>query len=90
MKKRDLFWKRFGAGVTIIIISILAVAVFNPAPVRASSGNEILLNFSFQEPVITEVNISNVTWHEVTMNETCTMGDVGMPILPVKPLKDGA
>lgn len=48
---------------------------------------EILLNFSFPEPVITQVLINDTWYDQVTMEGAPTFGDTGTPLLPVKPLK---
>ena len=84
---RKIFFKRkFGAAVLITTFLLLLV-VLNFPSAEATGEDEIILDFSFQEPVITEVNMSNTTYHKVTMNETYTLDYNGTPILPVKPLK---
>ena len=84
--KKNLFWKEFGAGI-LIILSTLSIVLIQPISAETAPEDEIQLDFSFQEPVITEVNISNTTYHEVTMNETEARSGKGLPTLPFKPLK---
>jgi hypothetical protein len=86
MNDRIIFWKKYWAGI-LVIISIIAGVIMNPTPVSASNENEIVLNFSFEEPEISNVSISNITYHQVEMNETNTLIGEGVPLLPVKPLK---
>jgi hypothetical protein len=85
MSKNIFFWKKICLGI-IILISILTILTLFTLSVKGDSANEIELNYSFNEPVITDWNVSNVTYHNVTMNETATIGDVGLPLLPVKQL----
>ncbi len=87
MKRKYLFWKKFGAGVLIIIISILSIAVLQPISAEENNPDEIIQNYSFTEPEITEVNVSSTIYHEVAMTGTSAMVGPGLPILPVKPLK---
>lgn len=86
MRERNLLWKKFRAGI-LIIISILLIAVMQPISAETAPEGEILLNFSFQEPVITEVNISNTTYHRVTMEGLPIPNVTGCPLLPVKPVR---
>jgi hypothetical protein len=86
MKQKNLLWKKLGVGV-LAIISILGVITLSPHSVEAESEDEIQLNFTFDEPEITEISISDTTYHFVTMNETQCMGATNVPYLPVKPLK---
>jgi PKD repeat protein len=85
MIDKIFFWKKISVGI-IIFISILAIVALFSSSAKGDSSNEIELNFSFTEPVITQWNVSNVTYHNVTMNETDTIGNVGVPMLPVKKL----
>lgn len=71
----------FEAGV-LIIVCILAYVFF-----ESVSAEEIVLEYTFTEPEITEVNISNTTFHNVTMNESVTIGATYCPMLPVKPVR---
>ena len=68
MYKKKLLMKNFGAG-TLIIICILSVAVIHTASAEGESEDKIILSFSFTEPEITEVNISNATYHRVAIQE---------------------
>jgi hypothetical protein len=77
--------KNFGLMV-LTIMSILSVALI--LSTSAESGTEeIGQSFSFTEPEITEVNISNITYHKVAIQGLPTIDEVGEPILPVKPLR---
>jgi hypothetical protein len=86
MGRKKLFRKNFGA-IILIIMSILVAVVFGSTSAEASGEDEIVLNFSFQEPEITVVNISNTTHHRVTIQGSPTIGGIGLPLLPIKPLK---
>ncbi len=86
MNEKIFFWKKYGIGI-LIITSITVCAIINNAPVKASNENEIVLNFSFKEPEISEINISNVTYHKVILLDSPTIGSTGLPLLPVKLLK---
>ena len=52
-----------------------------------SSNRDIVLDFSFKEPVIEKVTIFNETYDRVKMPSLPNYGNVGEPILPVKPSK---
>lgn len=43
-------------------------------------------NFSFSEPEITELIVNGTVYHRVNMDSLPIDGDVGVPLLPVKPL----
>lgn len=43
-------------------------------------------NFSFSEPEITELTINGTVFHRVDMNGLPINGEIGIPLLPVKPL----
>jgi PKD repeat protein len=72
----------FFKAVVLIIIGIFSIIC-----VQSASCEEIEIDFSFTEPDITEVNISNTTYHKVTMNDTDTIGTPGCPMLPVRFVK---
>ncbi len=86
MRERKLFGVKIGAGV-LIIISCITVIIIQSTSAEENGTDEIILNFSFTEPEITEVNISNTTYQIVTMNETKSINNEGLPVLPVKPLE---
>ncbi len=71
----------------LIIFGILAIAVVIIPSAETANEHEIILDFSFTEPVITEVNVSNTTYHKVVMNESQTFGGFGLPLLPAKTMK---
>jgi len=82
MNKKIFFWKKICLGAIIIISGLAIATVFT----ISAKGDSIELNFSFDEPEITEWDISNTTYNNVTMNETDIIGDTGVPMLPVKTL----
>jgi len=68
-----------------MILCILSVAFILTASAEETNENEILMNYSFSEPIINNANISNITYHEVLMDSSPSYGDVNQPILPMKP-----
>ncbi|MDH7507254.1 MAG: hypothetical protein QHH15_05665 [Candidatus Thermoplasmatota archaeon] len=86
MNKEYFFRLKLLIGIIFIITALVSLNINFPS-VKGDVEDEIVLNFCFQEPIITEVNISNSTYHNVTMNGTYTVGGLGLPMLPVKSLK---
>jgi len=87
MKEGIKFWKEIEATILVITTTILIISIIHPTIAEGGSEGDIVLSFSFQEPLITEENISNITYHIVRMNETYPQYSIGYPLLPVKPLK---
>lgn len=48
--------------------------------------DEIALMFSFDSPVITEINRDGGTYAQVVIEGLSIIGDIGVPLLPVKPV----
>ena len=67
-----------------IVISFCFILI---ALIQSTSAEEIVLNYSFPEPEINEVNISNNISDMVTMLGLNVRGGINLPILPLKPLK---
>jgi PKD repeat protein len=86
MKIKIISKKKFEAAI-LITAFLISLIFLNSKPAEATSEEETIMVFSFQEPLITEVNISNITYHKVTMNDTQVFDLPGIPLLPVKPLK---
>ncbi|KYK34786.1 MAG: hypothetical protein AYK22_04750 [Thermoplasmatales archaeon SG8-52-3] len=86
MVNKICFWKKIYS-IMIIFVGILAIVVLFSFSVKADSSNEIVLNFSFTEPSITQWSLQNSTFHNVTMNNTGTTSGIGLPMLPMKQLR---
>ncbi len=86
MCSKIIFKKKFGATVLITTFFVSLIFLISPSA-EATTEDEMVIDFTFQEPIITEVNISNITYHKVTMNETQVMDLPRVPLLPIKLLK---
>jgi hypothetical protein len=85
MVNRTLILKKSIIG--IMLLSLITIVMVISSSAKGDNPDEIVLNLSFEEPTITEWNISNITYHNVTMNNTYTIGGIGLPLLPMKPLR---
>ncbi len=47
---------------------------------------DMQFSFSFSEPEITEDIVDDIIYHQITMDDLTIDGDVGEPILPIKPV----
>jgi len=84
MKNNKTFGK-LGA-VVLIAVMILSSLVLIIRVNDEQVPDKITLSFSFSTPVITQVLINGTMYDRVTMEGLPTMGDVGVPVLPVKPV----
>jgi PKD repeat protein len=69
--------------IGLVISFFLILIPFIPS----ASAEEITLNFTFPEPEINQVNISNNISDYITMADLTTYGYPNLPLLPIKPLK---
>ncbi|MFO7677834.1 MAG: C25 family cysteine peptidase [Thermoplasmatota archaeon] len=67
-----------------ILIGSLIILIFM---LNSAQATEIEMDFSFEEPDITELTISDETYHDVKIDGLKTTGDTGLPLLPVKTVK---
>jgi len=65
-------------------IGLIIRGIEHPVPPPPTSVMNY--NFSFSEPEITELIINGTVYHRVNMEGLPIDGDVGIPLLPVKPL----
>jgi hypothetical protein len=86
MNNMKLFYRKNCIGA-IVLISIFLIITILSSSAKAEKPDDIVLNLSFDEPVITEWNVSNITYHNVTMNNTYSSYYKLYPILPVKYLR---
>ncbi len=88
MVRRYLFRRSFKAGFsTIVIVIILFIGGGHLVFAENENSDIIKLNFSFLEPAITQINISNITYDQVSIEGLPNYIDPGIPILPMKPVK---
>jgi PKD repeat protein len=79
-------FKNFNAGLLIVLV-IMTMMIIQPTSAEGDNADIIELNYSFSEPEIIEVNMSNVTYHRVTLNGLPLMNETGYPLLPMKPVR---
>jgi len=65
---------------------VIALLLLMPFVTKAKEENKIVLQYSFPEPEIKEIEINGEKYDIVLMHSLPLHGDVGKPILPVKPL----
>lgn len=70
--------------------SAMALFLMTVASVTVNAGgfdsDEIVLNLSFEQPVITQIIIDNESYDRVIIEGLPSIGDTGVPVLPVKPV----
>ena len=77
---------------SLFILSAISASVYaqelgdDPQVVVLSDDNNIILTFSFDMPVITEETHDNDIFNKVLIEGLPLIGDVGMPMLPLKPV----
>jgi len=90
MNEKNDIGKNFWAVFQISIIIMILVLILGGLPASATGENshEDLLIFTFNQPIITEVNISNESYDKVMIDGLPTIDYPDKPILPVKPINE--
>ena len=77
--KTKHFWK------TLFFSTILLLMAFSSAVMAGSEDSQILeLNYSFERPSISDVEINNFVYDKVTLPNCYTAGNPGEPNMPSK------
>jgi len=54
---------------------------------ETNNENEIILTYNFNQPTITSKVIGDIIYDSIEMNDLQNNGDVGKPVLPIKPIE---
>jgi PKD repeat protein len=82
-------WKsKKGIGIAIVAVMIASsIGVMCPLGKGDSGGNNIELDFSFEEPVMKSVIIQGQVYDRIEMKGLPMYNDPGKPRLPIKPVR---
>ena len=65
---------------SLILMSASSLAVAE----RRDNSNQIVMNYSFEQPTIKKINIENTIYDEVVLPGVSSTGNPGEPCLPIK------
>jgi len=73
--------------VFILLSSVVTAVSSHDTDNKLENFENIILNFTFSEPLIEEIEIKDEVHHRVTIKELPNSGDLKKPCLPVKSIK---
>jgi len=80
MKKVTFNYKAVLIVASLILMSASSLAVAE----RRDNSNQLVMNYSFEQPNIKKINIENTVYDEVVLPGVSSTGNPGEPCLPIK------
>jgi hypothetical protein len=80
MKKVTFNYKAVLIVASLILMSASSLAVAE----RRDNSDQIVMNYSFEQPTIKKINIENTIYDEVVLPGVSSTGNPGEPCLPIK------
>jgi hypothetical protein len=80
MEKVTFNYKAVLIVASLILMSASSLAVAE----RRDNSNQIVMNYSFEQPIIEKINIENTIYDEVVLPGVSSTGNPGEPCLPIK------
>ena len=80
MEKVTFNYKAVLIVASLILMSASSLAVAE----RRDNSDQIVMNYSFEQPTIKKINIENTIYDEVVLPGVSSTGNPGEPCLPIK------
>ncbi len=80
MEKVTFNYKAVLIVASLILMSASSLAVAE----HRDNSNQIVMNYSFEQPTTKKINIENTIYDEVILSDVFTTGNPGEPCLPIK------